>query len=202
MRSALRRMEPTVKEILKRLDPTLADFNFDVMGGYLDALAAAERGIGINEDRDEWEENLAPEGPIMPADQLHPWVWDACRTFWESKHYRVAVSQAATAITARTQEKVNRRDVADDALMNQVFKDPPPTGKAYLRLPGDPADQTVRSRNRSLRPFAEGCFAGIRNPATHDNDEDWPEQLALEYLAVFSVLARWIDECEVCIGPL
>jgi Protein of unknown function (Hypoth_ymh) len=68
----------------------------------------------------------------------------------------------------------------------------------YLRLPGDSAkDQTVKSRNNALRAFAEGCFAGIRNPASHEHGDDLSEQKALEYLAALSILARWIDECEV-----
>jgi hypothetical protein len=43
---------------------------------------------------------------------------------------------------------------------------------------------------------AAGCFAGIRNPASHEHGDDWSEQKALEYLAALSILARWIDECE------
>ncbi len=32
--------------------------------------------------------------------------------------------------------------------------------------------------------------------ATHTSDE-WPEQVALEHLAVLSVVARWTDETEI-----
>lgn len=42
-----------------------------------------------------------------------------------------------------------------------------------------------------------GCFAGIRNPATHEDRLDLTEQVALEQLATLSLLARWIDNCEV-----
>jgi uncharacterized protein (TIGR02391 family) len=193
----LRQREPTVKEVLKRLDPTLAEFKFETMGGKEDARAAAQRGVGILDRMDEWAANLAPDAPTLPADQFHPWVWDAARTFWDSKHYREAVRAAATAINAHTQDKVGRRDIADNDLMNQVFTDKPKSGQTYLRLPGDPNDQTVKSRNRALRPFAEGCFAGIRNPAAHEHGSEWDEQKALEQLAALSVLARWIDECDV-----
>src|SRR5437016_2985054 len=87
----LRRREPTVKEILKRLDPSLADFVFDGVGGPYDARNAAQRGLGILEAMDDWAEKLAPDAPTLRADQFHPWVWDAARTFWDSKHYRAAV---------------------------------------------------------------------------------------------------------------
>jgi hypothetical protein len=44
--------------------------------------------------------------------------------------------------------------------------------------------------------FAEGCYAGIRNPASHDEGE-LDEQSALEQLAASSVLARWVDGAAV-----
>lgn len=133
----------------------------------------------------------------LSADQFHPWVWDAARTFWESNHYRQAVDVAANAINAHTQAKAGRTDVFDADLMNQVFTDKPKPGQAYLQLPGDLSTPTVKSRNRALRPYAEGCFAGIRNPAAHEHGPDWDEQTALEHLAALSLLARWIDECVV-----
>jgi hypothetical protein len=35
--------------------------------------------------------------------------------------------------------------------------------------------------------------------ATH-TDEEWPEQVALEHLAVLSVVARWAEETKVVTG--
>jgi hypothetical protein len=45
--------------------------------------------------------------------------------------------------------------------------------------------------------FGAGCFTGIRNPVAHEDGLKLTEQVALEQLAAFSVLARWIDECTV-----
>lgn len=109
----------------------------------------------------------------------------------------MAVNAAATAINAHTQTKVENRSISDNDLMNQVFTSRPRPGQTILKLPGDHNDLTIHSRQRSLRPFAEGCFAGIRNPAAHDAGPDWDEQKALEHLAALSILARAIDECEV-----
>jgi hypothetical protein len=50
--------------------------------------------------------------------------------------------------------------------------------------------------------FGAGCFEGIRNPAAHEHDLVLSEQLALEQLAAFSLLARWVDECEVETAPV
>ncbi|MFB4284796.1 TIGR02391 family protein [Nonomuraea sp. MTCD27] len=201
LRQELHRAEPTIKQILGALDPRLAEqINLDDWAGESSARNLVNRGLGILSDMDEWAANLAPEAPTVSADQFHPWVWDAARTFWESKHYRKAVDVAANAINAHTQTKVGRTDIFDVDLMNQVFTDKPKPGQVYLRFPGSPTDLTAKSRNRALRPFAEGCFAGIRNHAAHEHGPDWSEQMALEYLATLSVLARWIDECVVMHG--
>ena len=179
-RAELRRREPTVKEILKRLDLDLANFNVDGMAGDKDARDAADRGLGILAERDEWAKKLAPDAPALPADQFHPWVWQAAQTLWDSGHYRLAIQAAATAINAHTQAKLNRRDVADDSLMQEAFStNPPQPGKSRLRCPGDPSDPTVQSRQRGALQFAVGCFFAIRNPATHEQGE-WAEQTALE----------------------
>lgn len=197
---ALRRREHTVKEILRRFDPNLASFDFEEKGGIVAARRAVQRGLGAIDSMDELARGLAPDAPTLTADQLHSWVWGAARSFWDSKHYRAAAEAAAGSITARTQTKVGRRDVADADLMNQVFTDQPKAGQVYLRLPGNPNDRTIKSRNRALRPYAEGCYAGMRNPATHEDGDDWDPQYAFEVLASLSVLARWIDECEVLTG--
>jgi Protein of unknown function (Hypoth_ymh) len=200
-RRQLFQAEPTVRKILRVLDQKLAEeLDLDQMAGEIMARNLAIRAVGILDDMDECAVNLEPDAPVLPADQFHPWVWDAARTFWESAHYRKAVDVAANAINAHAQTKVDRIDVFDADLMNQIFTDKPKPGQVYLQLPGDQADQTIKSRNRALRPFAEGCFAGLRNPAVHEHGLDWDEQKALESLAALSILARWIDECTVMHG--
>ena len=182
-----------MKEILKRLDPELTDFNLNGLAGDKAARDAVNRGLGILAERDEWEAKLAPDAPVLPADQFHPWVWQAAQTLWDSSHYRHAVQAAATAINDHTQNKLGRRDVADTQLMQETFSpNPPEPGKPRLRCPGDPSNPTTQSRQRGALQYAVGCFGAIRNPATHEQGE-WDQQEALECLAALSVLARWID---------
>ena len=57
----------------------------------------------------------------------------------------------------------------------------------------DDGSKTFKSVQRGARMFAEGVFAGIRNPLAHEADQEMPEQRALEYLAALSVLAHWVD---------
>jgi hypothetical protein len=197
----LLRRESTIREILRRLGSGLTLIDPDVKSGdgspfglSLQGQAALIRALGILDDREDWAANLAADTPVLPAGQLHPWVWNAAQTLWDSEHYRLAVQAAATAINAHTQTKLSRRDVADDKLMQEAFStNAPGPGRPRLRCPGDPADPTVQSRQRGALQYAVGCFYAIRNPATHQSGE-WDQQVALEYLAALSVLARWIDD--------
>ncbi|MFF4364170.1 TIGR02391 family protein [Streptomyces sp. NPDC001351] len=194
----LHRSEPTIKQILRRLDPQLAqEINVDAMAGESHARSQVQRGLGILTDMDEWAARLAPDAPSLPADQFHPWVWDAARTFWDSQHYRAAVHAAASAINAHLQAKLGRRDVADDKLVQEAFSDKPAEpGKPRLRVPGDATSPTVQSRQRGALQLGLGSFFAIRNPAAHETGE-WTEQESLEQLATLSVLARLIDSCQV-----
>lgn len=198
------RREPTVNEILKCLNPELADVNITDMLRAADrgaALDALNRALGILAQRHERETRFAPDARARPVGQFHPWVWDAATTLWNSGHHRLAVQAAATAINAHTQAKLGRRDVADNGLMQEAFStSAPQPGKPRLRCPGNPGDPTIQSRQRGALQYAAGYFAAIRNPATHENGE-WDQQVAFEYLAVFSVLARWIDAWNVEKAP-
>ncbi|MFE4255051.1 TIGR02391 family protein [Streptomyces sp. NPDC056910] len=140
---------------------------------------------------------LAPDSPSLPTNGLHPWVWDAARTFWESAHYRAAVHAAATSINAHLQSKLGRRDVSDAKLVQEALSDKAPEpGRPWLRIPGDQSDPGVQTRQRGALQLGQGAYSALRNPAAHEMG-DLPEQEALEQLATFSVLARLIDQCQV-----
>lgn len=159
---------------------------------------AAQRAIVELRLGEELRERLDDEaGPRLTGPALHPWVWDSARSLWQSGHYREAVRAASVGVNARTQEKLGRRDVAETELFRQAFTNDPPTlGAARLRPHGDDDGKTARSFRRGIMAFAEGCYASIRNPVSHDEGE-LHEQTALEQLAAFSVLARWVDEASV-----
>ena len=65
---------PTVREILKRLDPAIAkDVELPTYtDGASSSLRAVQQGLGILRDQDEWAANLAPDAPSLIADQFHP----------------------------------------------------------------------------------------------------------------------------------
>jgi len=147
---------------------------------------------------EEIEQNLGENAPRLSAADLHPWIWQGAKSLWQSSHFVQAVRDAVTKLNAETQNKVGRRDVSETDLFKQSFStDDPKPGKARLRrIPPEDGD-TYRSVQRGAMNFAEGVFAGIRNPLSHEADHELSEQVALEYLAALSVLARWVDESTV-----
>lgn len=158
------------------------------------AIRAREELVRAEEIR----QNLGDDAPQISAAHLHPWVWSGARSLWQSGHFVQAVRDAATKLNAETQNKVGRRDVSETDLFKQSFSlDEAKPGKSRLRrMPPEDSD-TFRSLQRGAMAFAEGVFAGIRNPLSHETDQELSDQVALEYLAALSVLARWVDESTV-----
>lgn len=146
----------------------------------------------------ELQEKLGDDAPEFSAAELHPWIWSGAKSLWQSGHFVQAVRDAAIKLNAETQNKVGRRDVSETDLFKQSFSldDAKPNKARLRRMPPEDSD-TYRSVQRGAMSFAEGVFAGIRNPLSHETDQDLPEQVALEYLAALSVLARWVDESTV-----
>jgi hypothetical protein len=157
------------------------------------------RAIGIHELGAEARRRMRPDSPDLVADQFHPWVWEAAAPLWFAGSRQEAVHAAARSVNARMQQKRGHHDKSDAALCREFFSlDTPAPGRPRLRFPGySPTSATRRSRQQGAMDFGAGCFEGIRNPAAHEHELHLPEQVALEQLAAFSLLARWIDECEV-----
>ena len=165
MVAGLHRQEPTVKEVLQRVDPELADFVLDAFGGKSASpsgvLACVQKGLGILDDQEEWAIKLLPDAPVLPADQFHPWVWDSARTLWETGHYRQAVHTAANAITAKAQAKLNRRDLTDKKLMQEPFTSAPRPGVPRLIVDiGGLSGESASGMQAAVNNFATGCYLG------------------------------------------
>lgn len=158
----------------------------------------ARQAIGWMQIKDELAQRLAPTAPTFPADKLHPWVWDQARGLWGTGRYAVAVGQAATGISTHVQFKVDRHDIQDTDLMNQVFSaSAPEAGKPRLRYEPEDVSRSAQSIREGLGRYASGCYMVIRNPATHRPEDEMTEQEGLERLAALSLLARYVERCEV-----
>ena len=156
------------------------------------------RAIGVHSLGAEAHDRMRPDSPDLLADQFHPWAWEAATPLWEAGNTQEAVHAAARSVNARLQQKLGRRDSSEAALCREAFSrnNPTPT-QPRLRFPGDRDSDTWKSRQQGGVDFGAGCFEGIRNPAAHEEQLNLPDQAALEQLAAFSLLARWIDECSV-----
>lgn len=152
---------------------------------------------GVLDTQEETAARLGTSAPLMAADGLHPIAWGAAAGLWSDGHFGHAVQRAATFLNAHVQDRLDRHDVSDAALMQQAFSpNVAEAGKPRLRWAGADDDLTVKAMRAGILNFSQGCFMAIRNPATHGTD-DLPRQVALEHLAVLSTLARWIDGCDV-----
>lgn len=191
------------EQILDRVPPTWRsqrpESKKEGRGGQWDHLRDwASRGIAALQRDAEIFEKLGDASPYLSAGDLHPWVWQGAQSLWESQHYREAVEAAVRRLNAETQNKVGRRDISESKLFQQAFTtDAPSPGKSRLRRSPDDGSETYQSLQRGTMAFAEGIFAGIRNPLAHEAEHELSEQVALEYLAALSVLARWVDESDL-----
>ena len=188
-----------VEQILDRVTPGWSRERPKKDEDYAWLRDKASRAKIVLERAAELAEKLGDNAPDMDAANLHPWVWESARSLWNSGHHHQAVLQAAMKVNSETQGKVGRFDISESDLFNQAFsqKEPKP-GESRLRLVHDDGSKTYESLHRGARAFAEGLYAAIRNPGMHvPQDGGGDEQLALEQLAAFSLLARWVDQAEV-----
>jgi hypothetical protein len=160
----------------------------------------ASRAKAALQRQEELAEKLGDNAPDMDAANLHSWAWENGKSYWNTGHYNQAVMQAAIRINAETQSKLGRMDVSETALFNEAFSlDPPKSGASRLRLALDDGGKTYQNLQRGARAFADGLYSAIRNPGMHtpEPSDGGEEQLALEQLAAFSLLARWVDQATV-----
>ncbi len=158
----------------------------------------AARGKAALQREAELAEKLGDNAPDMDAANLHTCPWENGKSYWNTTHYHQAVMQAAIRVNAETQAKLSRMDVSETTLFNEAFSmSEPQEGAPRLRLMGNDGSKTYENLHRGARAFAEGLYAAIRNPGMHVPHDGGEEQLALEQLAAFSLLARWVDQADV-----
>jgi hypothetical protein len=200
-------LDPVIRDLMNAARPGLGDYvtlNESPFAHPSETYWSTEvkpcalQAIGIHELGEEARCRMRPDSPDLAADQLHPWVWEAAAPMWHAGSTQAAVLAAAQSVNARLQQKLDRYDCSDAGLCREAFsRDDPAPGRPRLRFAGDRTSDTWRSRQNGGVQFGAGCFEGLRNPAAHEHELRLPEQIALEQLAAFSVLARWIEQCAV-----
>jgi hypothetical protein len=202
---------PIIRQLLEAALSGLADYpeppedGWDYSVKYWRQLVLPRvlRATGIHEFGEEARLRLKPDSPDLAADHLHPWVWEAASPLWYAGSRQEAVHAGARSVNARMQQKCGRDDKSDAALCRELFglEDPKPNRPRLRFKSYSPGSQTWRSKHQGAMEFGAGCFEAIRNPAAHEHGLILTEQVALEQMAAFSLLARWIDECEVQTAP-
>ena len=197
LEAAIDHIQPLIEEIARSLD----DKSVGAVAGLpYRAIPASNRLIGILERQEDFRQILGPAGPTLAASGLNPWVWNAVASLWDDGHYEPAVHQAGLAVQLQTQLKVSRRDLYGKDLYAQAFSVKEPTSKMprlrFLHIDRNERSDDWTSAHEGAMYLGMGCAQGIRNPQAHPS-ENISEQEALEQLAALSVLARWVDECDV-----
>ena len=197
--------EPLMRELMNAARPGFGNYErpagrSETSDEYFtsDVLPWVLRAIGLHSMEAEVRERMRPDSPDLAAEQMHPWVWSAAQPLWQAGNRQEAIQTAARSVNARLQQKLMRRNLGEAALCRESFStDAPTDGRPRLRFPGDRTSSTWRSRQGGARDFGAGCFEAIRNPAAHEHNLELSDQVALEQLAAFSLLSRWIEECSV-----
>lgn len=143
---------------------------------------------------------LTVAAPTFRANSMHPWVWDAARPHWTSGNHDAAVWAAAVNVNSRLQHKVERYDIGESKLLNEVFSiQPPEENRPRLRLVDATNPDLFKDVHLGAAALGRGLYSAVRNPLNHVDAEvhQIGEGEALEALAGFSLLSRWIDRAEV-----
>jgi hypothetical protein len=107
------------------------------------------------------------------------------------------VGAALNAVERQLKVKLGVTSPSGADLVVQAFNLDATPGDIRLRLPNYAEDRPVyAAAHEGVGSFGRGCFLAIRSVLVN-SPEELDEQLAVEYIAALSVLARWIDEAEV-----
>lgn len=185
-------LQPLIEKIAQELDPDDDAYRF---ASWYSAEKTAQRIIGILDHRSLHDEIFNPRGPSLAADELHPWVWNAAVDLWEDGHHKEAVLSAAVAVEKHVQLKINS-DLSGTKLYGRAFATKGNSDKRLGFVKLSPGTDAWQSAHDGAMYLGMACSQGIRNWAAHSDDKV-SEQQALEYLAAFSVLARWAATAEV-----
>ena len=194
-------LEPSVVRILGAVDADLVA-QFRATGNYRRRADLVRRAIAAVETLDEVDRWLGPIAPTPDPRGLHSIVAGAATVYWDAGQYRISVDETARAVNVHLQTALGRRNVDNADLARQAFSTTAPSpDQPRLRFPDiDKAadERTWKSRHQGAMEFAAGLFQAVRNITAHadpSSDELAPEY-ALDCLACFSLLVRWIDEAE------
>ncbi len=166
-----------------------------------DIVAATESGrkqaigtlnglIGrLSEKREELVSIVAPKPKaFLDYLNLHPRIADVASDLFKDGYPWEAVFAAAKALVNYVKERSGQHQLDGAPLMRTVFSRNNPILSFYELL-----SQTDMDEQEGMMHLFEGVCLGIRNPGGHSFPEG-PEQRAVEYLSLISLLAYRVQQ--------
>ena len=143
----------------------------------------------------EKREDLAGGAVAAPSTyidklNLHPRILDVSRDLFLDGYHWEAVFAASKALVNYVKERSGRHDLDGAQLVRAVFSKNNP-----ILAFNDLTDQTDSDEQEGMMHLFEGAVLGIRNPGGHAFPEG-PEQRAIEYLSLLSLLAYRVQEAK------
>lgn len=195
--ASLNEQAEIVREIARQLAPhTLA--HFDAVDDVRKWAQVAGKVLGVVRARRDYADKLGPTGPSLAARSMHPKVWTVASAYWDTGLYDDAVEAAAKVVRAEARAKVGKPDLPESAVGDLFSPEEPKPEMPRLRFPNVPRDDERMWADLHLGAlhFTKGAFLALRNPRAHMILYS-EEPQALEELAAFSLVARWLDGCDV-----
>ena len=165
-------------------------------------IEATERGRGqtigilrglvgrLKEKRENFTTASATPSTYLDDLKLHPRIADVSRDLFLDGYFWEAVFAASKALVNYVKERSGKHDLDGASLMRTVF-----SKNAPILAFNDLSDQIDQDEQEGMMHLFEGAVLGIRNPGGHSFPEG-PEQRAIEYISLLSVLAYRVQEAK------
>jgi uncharacterized protein (TIGR02391 family) len=201
----------TIRDVFGSNSPEFADHKYiEIWAGPMhmdmqsyEIIEGSERGrkqvIGILNGLigrlSEKREELVGTGAPPPTSyfkqlNLHPRILDVSQDLFMDGYHWEAVFAAAKTLINYIKERSGRHDLDGATLVRTVFSRNDPV-LAFNSL----VDQTDLDEQEGMMHLFEGAVLGIRNPGGHSFPEG-PEQRAIEYISLLSLLAYRVQEAK------
>jgi len=173
--------------------------NMDKLNAALIIRGAKKQVIGILrgliERLMEKREELASSSTPTPTAflnylNLHPRIAGVASDLFQDGYPWEAVFAASKALVNYVKERSGQHQLDGAKLMQAVFSRNNP-----ILAFNDLSDQTDMDEQQGMMHLFEGAVLGIRNPGGHAFPEG-PEQCAVEYLSLLSLLAYRVQEAK------
>ena len=150
----------------------------------------------LQEKREEFAGDAAPTPrAFLEYLNLHPRIADVAADLFRDGYHWEAVFAASKALVNYVKERSGQHQMDGASLMRTVFS----RNNPVLAF-NDLADQTDADEQEGMMHLYEGVVLGVRNPGGHSFPEG-PEQRAVEYLSLISLLAYRVQEAKRRKGP-